>query len=184
MSNGWCTYFRDKGDYSITVKQEFSHHSNTYEVYISGVFEGVDYGNMYLLQDQTIFTDGSLFNWNFYLPASPPECANQLFYTIEHYVFDDETTIYTPWGKSRNQEIVVKSTNYFCYPVFGKKKHHPLGCDEMIIKGDELRLIIYNWSYKNEQLYPWWLATWDWGLRSGTWITFDEDGMVQNTGPM
>ena len=45
-----CTYFRDKGDYSITVKQEISARMYTYAVYISGVFEGVDYGNMYLLQ--------------------------------------------------------------------------------------------------------------------------------------
>jgi len=122
-----CTYFRDKGDYSITVKQEISARFNTYEIYISGVFEGVDYGSMYLLQDQLMFTDGKLFSWNFYRPASPPECANELSKSIQHYVFDNETTIYTPWGTSSNREIVFKYTLYSCYPVFGKK-------DQIIIR--------------------------------------------------
>ena len=49
--------------------------------------------------------DGKRFNWNFYRPASPPECANELWHTIDISVFDDETTIYTPWGTSSNQVI-------------------------------------------------------------------------------
>ena len=182
-----CTYFRDKGDYSITVKQEITHFFNTYEVYISGVFEGVDYGNMYLLQRQSYMgkkDEESIFIWEFFLPASPPECANQLWRAIEIQEFDDETTLYTPWGTSSKKVSIVRSTNYFCYPAFGKKEYHPLDCNEMSIDGDELRLIIYSWSDKNEELYIWWLATWDFESHKGIWITFDEDGMAQNTGPM
>ncbi len=186
MSNGECTYFRDKGDYSITVKQEFTHYYNIYEVYISGVFEGVDYGNMYLLQHQSYMgkEEELLFILEIYLPASPPECANERFYTVEYIVYDDETTIYTPSGTIINQEISYTSTNYACYPVFGKKDSHPMSSDKMTVDGNELIFVISNWSYKNEELYPWWIATWDWNSRSGTWITFDEDGMVKNTGPM
>ena len=179
-----CTFFRDRGDYSITVKQEISARMYTYEVYFSGIFEDVDYGSMYLLQDQAITLEEKRFNWNFYRPASPPECANQIFHSIDNYVFDDETTIYTPWGTSSNQEIVNNSTHYACYVVLGKKIHHPIKRNEMIIKGNILTLRISNWSYKNEQLYHFWVGTWDWESQSGTWISFDEDGMVKNTGPM
>ena len=186
MSNGECTYFRDKGDYSITVKQEFTHLFNMYEVYISGVFEGVDYGNMYLLQHQSYVgkEEGLLFVLEVYRPASPPECANERFYTLESTAYDDETTIYTPSGTISKQTISYKSTSYACYPVLAKKEHHPFGCNEMIASGNELRLIISNWSYKNEQLYHSWVGMWDWNSQSGTWISFDEDGMVKNTGPM
>jgi len=179
-----CTYFRDKGDYSITVKQEISVRFHTYEVYISGVFEGVDYGNMYLLEDQLITTDGKSFHWQFYRPASPPECANERLLTIDEYIFDDETTIYTPWGTISNREIVYNSTYYHCFPVFGKKDSHPMACNEMIIKGNILTLRISNWSFKNEQLYPCWVGTWDFESHTGTWMSLDEDGMVKNTGPM
>ena len=179
-----CTYFRDKGDYSITVKQEISARMYTYAAYISGVFEGVDYGSMYLLQDQKITFEEKRFNWGFYRPASPPECANQIYHFIDIYHFDDETTICTPWGTSSNQEIVHKSTHFVCYVVLGKKVHHPIRRHEMSIHGNELRLTIFNWSYKNEKLYLFWSGTWDWNSQSGTWISFDEDGMVKNTGPM
>ena len=179
-----CTYFRDKGDYSITVKQKISARMYTYAVYFSGIFEGVDYGSMYLLQDQTTALEEKRFSWNIYRPASPPECANELWYSFDKYVLDDETTIYTPWGTSRNQEMILKSTHYACYVVFGKKDFHPTLSNEMSVKGNELRFTISNWSYKNEQLYTFWVGTWDWESQTGTWITFDEDGMVKNTGPM
>jgi hypothetical protein len=179
-----CTYFRDKGDYSITVEQEISARMYTYAVYLSGIFEGVDYGRMYLLQDQTTALEEKRFGWNIYRPASPPECANELWYSFDKYVFDDETTIYTPWGKSSNQEIILKSTHYACFPVFGKKDNYPSSCNEMIIDGNTLTLRISNWSFKNEQLYHFWVGVWDFESQSGTWISFDEDGMVKNTGPM
>ena len=186
MSNGECTYFRDKGDYSITVKQEFTHYFNIYEVYISGVFEGVDYGNMYLLQHQSfVGTEGEfLFILEVYRPASPPECANERFYTLENIVYDDETTIYTPSGTISKQTISYTSTHYVCYPVFGKKDSHPMSSNKMTVDGNELVFVISNWSYKNKQLYHFWVGTWDFNSQSGTWISFDEDGMVKNTGPM
>ncbi|MCJ7647291.1 MAG: hypothetical protein MUP85_01635, partial [Candidatus Lokiarchaeota archaeon] len=106
------------------------------------------------------------------------------FFTIDKYIFDDETTIYTPWGTSSNQEIHIKSTGYHCFPAFGKKDSHTMGCDEMIIDGNILTLRSSNWSFKNERLYPCWVGTWDFESHTGTWISFDEDGMVKNTGPM
>jgi len=187
-----CTFFRDKGNYSITVVQEITPHWNMYKVYYSGVFEGVDslpgvfesldYDSMYLLHDQLIWKNGKRFIWNFYRPLFLPEFTNELWYTIESYVLDDETTIYTPWGTSSNQEIVSKYTSYAW--DFLEKYNHPSGSNEMSIKGNELRLTISNWSYKNEQLYHFWVGIWDWGSHTGTWITFNEDGIVQNTGPM
>jgi len=177
-----CTFFRDKGDYSITVKQEISPMINTYEVYFSGIFEGVDYGNMYLLQDQVMGNGGKVFSWEFYRPPSPPWFANQKSLTIQYNVFDNETTIYTPWGTFDNQESVIKTTNYMWDDTTGS--YHPAVCNEMISKGNILQMKISTWSYKNEVLFYFWVATWDWESHSGTWITFDEDGIVQETGSL
>ena len=192
-----CTYFRDKGDHSITVVQEITPHWITYKEYYSRrVFEGVDSlppvlferldldYEMHLFRDQFMTRDGKRLLVQFYRPPSPPECAKERLFTVEKMIGDDESTIYTPWGTSSNQEIVYKSTFYHCLPVLGKKDSHPLSCNEMISKGNILTLRISNWSYKNEQLYHFWVGTWDWNSQSGTWISFDEDGMVKNTGPM
>jgi hypothetical protein len=149
---------------------------------VPGVFESLDYDSMYLLQDQIIHKDGKRFIWNFYRPVFLPEFSNQLWYTIQFYVTDDETTIYTPWGTSSNQSIVWENTHYVWDYVVDKNR--PSGSNKMISSGNELRFIISNWSYKNEQLYYFWVGIWDWGSQSGTWITFNEDGMVKNTGPM
>ncbi|RKY99190.1 MAG: hypothetical protein DRQ13_02800, partial [Ignavibacteriae bacterium] len=89
---------------------------------------------------------------------------------------------YTPWGTSSNQVILYKSTDYEW--DFLEKYNHPSGSSEMRTEGNKLTLRISNWSYKNEQLYHFWVGTWDWESQSGTWITFDEDGIPQNTGPM
>lgn len=189
-----CTYFRDKGNYSIKVVQEITPHWITFETYYSGIFKGVDslpdpgviesldYDSIYLLQDQFITRDGKRIILNFYRPVFLPEFSNQLWYTTEYYVTDDETTIYTPWGTSSNQEMVWEQTDYAW--DYLKKNIYPSGSDKMIASGNELRFEISTWSYKNEQLYPFWIGFWDWGSQSGTWITFNEDGLVQNTGPM
>ncbi len=193
-----CTYFRDKGDHSITVVQEITPHWITYKEYYSRrVFEGVDslppvlferldldFGSMYLFRDQFMTRDGKRYLMQFYRPPSPPECAKERLFTVEKMIGDDETTIYTPWGTSSNQEIVYKSTFYHCFPVLGKKDSHPISCNEMISKGNILTFRISAWSYKNEQLYHSWVGTWDFNSQSGTWISFDEDGTFKNTGPM
>ena len=103
-----CTYFIDKGDYSITVKQEITQYplfTYTYKVYFSGVFEGVDYGSMYLLQDYNFMgeEDNYLSIWEFYQPPSPPWCANQPSLTILYLTDDDGSTTYTPWGTSSSR---------------------------------------------------------------------------------
>ena len=174
--------------------QEITPHWITFEEYYSGVFNGVDslpvpgvfesldYDSMYLLQDQIIHKDGKRFIWNFYRPVFLPEFSNQLWYTIEHYVNDDETTIYTPWGTSSNQEMVFMITHYVWDYVVDYNR--PSYSNKMIASSNELRFIISSWSYKIEQLYPFWVGIWDWNSQSGTWIIFDEDGMVKNTGPM
>ena len=177
-----CTFFRDKGDYSITVKQEISPMINTYEVYFSGIFEGVDYGNMYLLQDQVMGNGGKVFNWEFYRPPSPPWFANQKSLTIQYYVSGNETTIYTPWGTFDDQESVIKITDYMWDDTTGS--YHPDDRNEMISNANILQMRISIWSYKNEGLFHFWVATWDWESHSGTWITFDEDGIVQETGSL
>ena len=191
-----CTYFRDKGDHSITVVQEITPHWITYKEYYSGrvlgvdslppvLFERLDLDfEMHLFRDQFMTRDGKRYLMQFYRPPSPPECDKERLFTVEKMIGDDETTIYTPWGTSSNQEIVYKSTFYHCLPFLGKKDSHPLSCNEMISKGNKLTFRISAWSYKNKQLYHFWVGIWDWGSRSGTWITFDEDGMVKNTGPM
>jgi len=178
-----CTYFRDKGDYSITVKQETTPTSNTYEVYYSGVFEGVDYGSMYLLQHQSfIGKDDFIFIWEFYQPPSPPECTNQRRLTIQYITYDDGSTTYTPWGTSSSRVSSIQETLYaWDYTV---NYNHPFDHGKMTIDGNELILQNFAWSYKNEELYLWWLGIWDFESHTGTWITFDEDGIVQNTGPM
>ena len=180
-----CTYFRDKGDYSITVKQETTPTSNTYEVYYSGVFEGVDYGSMYLLQHQSfIGKDDFIFIWEFYQPPSPPECANQLRTTIQCITYDDGSTTYTPWGTSSSRVSSLQETFYACYAVFGKKDYHPTMSNKMTIDGNTLILTTYIWSYKKEEIYIWWLATWDFESHTGSWASFDENGIPQGSGPM
>ncbi len=189
-----CTFFRDKGNYSIKVVQEITPHWITFETYYSGVFNGVDslpvpvvfesldYDSIYLLHDQFITRDGKRIIWSFYRPVFLPEFSNQLWHTLEILVIDDESTIYTPWGTSSNGETVFIDTDYAW--DYLKKNIYPSGSDKMIASGNELRFIISTWSYKNEQLYPFWVGIWDWNSQSGTWITFNEDGIVQNTGPM
>jgi len=190
-----CTFFRDKGNYSITVVQEITPHWITFKEYYSGVFNGVDSlpdpvlferldldFEMHLYRDRFMTRDGKRYLVQWYRPPSPPERAKELWFTLEMLVIDDETTIYTPWGTSSNQVILFKSTNYEW--DFLEKYNHPGGSSEMRTEGNKLTFRISNWSYKNEQLYHFWVGIWDWNSQSGTWISFDEDGMVKNTGPM
>ena len=193
MSWTECTFFRDKGNYSITVKQYIVPTSYiTYSVYCSGVFEEVDslpgvfesldYDSMYLLQEQWIGFEGKGFTWHFYRPVFLPEFSNQLWHTHEILVFDDESTIYTPWGTSSNREMVFINTHYdWDYTV---NYNHPYGLSKMSIDGNLLTLSNFTWSYNKEALFLFWLATWDFESHTGTWMSFDENGIVQNTGPM
>ena len=178
-----CIFFRDKGEYSITIKQNINPTSyNRYGIYLSGVFDGVDYGSMYLLQDQYRAFGGKGLSLLFYQSPSPPECANQLRRTHEILIVDDESTIYTPWGISSNREMVFITTHYVWDYVLDY--NHPTSLSKMSLKGSVLTLSISTWSYNKEALYPFWLATWDFESHSGTWMHIDENGIVQNTGPM
>ncbi len=177
-----CTYFRDKGDYSITIKQEISPTYTTYKVYYSGIFEGVDYGSMYLLQDQFIGFGGISFYWDFYRPPSPPEFANQKHLSITYLLQDDETTIYTPWGAVGSRESYLNMTFYVWDYILDANR--PTMCNEMILDGNILNLKIWAWSFNKEALFISWIATWDFESKSGIWASFDEDGILQNTGPM
>jgi len=168
MNNTECTFFRDKGDYSITVKQNFNPTSyNRYSIYCSGVFDGVDYGSMYLLQDQYMDFEGKGFSLLFYRSPSPEVYANQLWHTHDILVFDDESTIYTPWGTSSNREMVFIDTNYdWDYTV---DYNHPFSLSKTSLKGNILTMLISTWSFNKEALYIFWLATWDFESHSGTW---------------
>ncbi len=178
-----CIFFRDKGEYSITIKQNINPTSYyRYGMYLSGVFDGVNYGSMYLLQDQYKDFEGKGFSLLFYQSPSPPECANQLWHTHEMLVFDDESTIYTPWGTSSNREMVFMTTHYMWDYVVDYNR--PTSLNKMSLKGNILTLSISAWSFNKEALYPFWLATWDFESHSGTWVHIDENGIVQNTGPM
>jgi len=183
MNNTECTFFEDKGDYSITIKQNFNPTSyNRYSVYWSGVFEGVDYGSMYLLYDRYIAFKERGFSLQFYRSPSPEVYTNQLWRTHEMLVIDDESTIYTPWGISSNREMVFMTTHYIWDYVVDY--NHPISLNKMSLKGNVLTLSISAWSYNKEALYPFWLATWDFESHEGTWMHIDENGVVQNTGPM
>lgn len=177
-----CTYFRDKGAYSITVKQEISPTYYTYKVYFSGIFEGVDYGSMYLLQDQFMGFEGISFYWNFYRPPSPPEFANQKSLSITYLIQDDETTIYTPWGAVGSRASYLNITFYVWDYILDDNR--PSSCNEMILDGNILNLKIWTWSYNKEELFCFWIANWDFESKTGTWASFDENGIPQNSGPM
>ncbi|MCD4701131.1 MAG: hypothetical protein K8S24_04660 [Candidatus Aegiribacteria sp.] len=163
-----CTYFRDKGDYSITVIQEITPTYYMYDMYCSGVFEGVDYGSMYLLQHQYITKCVTHYVFEYYLPPSPPEFANQQLYSIE-YLKDDES-------------MILKSTFYaWDYVV---NYHHPFSRSEMLFKDNIVGFTLYAWSYNKEDLYAFWIGTWDFESLSGNWLSVDEDGILQAAGPM
>ena len=188
-----CTFFRDKGNYSIIVKQYINPTSyQTYSVYCSRVFEGVDslpgvfesldYDSMYLLQEQWIGFEGKGFTWHFYRPVFLPEFSNQLWHTHDILVIDDESTIYTPWGTSSNREMVFIDTDYaWDYTL---NENIPTCVNKMTLSGNVLTMSISAWSYNKEGLFIFWLATWDFESHTGTWISLDENGIVQNTGPM
>ena len=163
-----CTYFRDKGDYSITVIQEITPTYYTYKVYCSGIFEGVDYGSMYLLQDQHISKCATYFVCEHYLLPSPPEHANQLSRSTE-YCIDDGISI---WKLTTYSWDCV--ANYL----------HPFGRSEMILDGNTIGFTLYAWSFRDEELYPFWIGTWDFESLEGYWFSLDEDGILQETGPM
>jgi hypothetical protein len=178
-----CIFFRDKGEYSITIKQNINPTSyNRYGIYWSGVFEGVDYGSMYLLQDQYRAFGGKGFSLLFYRSPSPEVYTNQLWWTHDIKVFDDESTIYTPWGKSSSRGLLFITIHYVWDYVLDY--NHPTSLSKMSLKGNELTLSLSTWSPKKEALYLFWLATWDFESHSGTWMHIDENGIVQNTGPM
>jgi hypothetical protein len=183
MNNTECTFFRDKGDYSITIKQNFNPTSyNRYSVYWSGVFEGVDYGSMYLLQDRYIAFEDKGFSLLFYRSPSPEVYANQLWHTLDILIGGDETTIYTPWGTSSNQSIVFIDTDWdWDYTV---DYNHPTSLSKTSLEGNTLTMSISAWSFNKEALFLFWLATWDFESHTGTWMSLDENGIVQNTGPM
>jgi len=54
----------------------------------------------------------------------------------------------------------------------------------MNIQGNKLTLKASKWSYNKEELYLRWVGTWDTESHTGNWISFDENGIPQNSGPM
>ena len=97
-------------------------------------------------------------------------------------VIDDESTIYTPWGTSSNREMVFMTTHYIWDYVVDYNR--PTTLNKVSIDGNLITMSISTWSFNKEALYPFWLATWDFESHSGTWMHIDENGIVQNTGPM
>ena len=178
-----CIFFRDKGEYSITIKQNINPTSYyRYGMYLSGVFDGVDYGSMYLLQDRYIDFEGKGFSLQFYRSPSPEVYANQLWHTHDIKVFDDESTIYTPWGTSSSRGLLFITIHYIWDYVVDYNR--PTTLNKVSIDGNLITMSISAWSFNKEALYPFWLATWDFESHSGTWMHIDENGIVQNTGPM
>ncbi len=177
-----CTFYRDKGEYSITIVQGIAQMYTTYTVYYSGVFEGVDYGEKYKIQDHYIQKDGKVLNILFYRPPVPPESANNIHHEYDFRIFDDSTTIYTPWGTFDNKVLVFKEI-FYEWEVNSRVNHQNIHQTASIDK-NILRLGIDFWNINKEELYHAWVAMWDFEEMEGTWMSFDPDGRLKNTGPM
>jgi hypothetical protein len=176
-----CVFEQDHGAYKITIKQVLGPGGTTYEVYYSGIYDGVDYGDMYEVQENIFSPDGKSFYLFVYKIPVPPESAGELQYTYSMQVLD-EMTIYTPWGEEHVRNVIY--SNYiYQWDINKKESHINLGCQD-IWEGNSLTMNLMYWSVAKEENYVGWVGTWDFEKLEGEWCSYDDDEMVIECGPM
>lgn len=176
-----CIYEEDHGAYKITIEQYITPGGMTYEVYYSGIYEGVDYGDMYEVQEYIFSPDGKSFFLLCYKAPVPPESAGELSYTFSMQVLD-EMTIYTPWGEEHVRNVLYTSYVYIWDNV-KKENHISLGSLDAW-NSNILNTTLFNWSIIKEEVYVNWIGTWDFENLEGEWCSYDDDQKVIDCGPM
>jgi hypothetical protein len=176
-----CIYEEDHGEYKITADQNIGPGGTSLDIYYSGIYDGVDYGEMYEIEQYTISQDGKSMYIFIYKVPIPPESAGELafYYSIEEL---DEKTIYTPWGEEHSRDMMYTSYIYIWDNV-KKENHENIGCQEKW-EGSTLTSNLINWSAAKEEIYISWISTWDFDKLEGEWCSYDDDELVKDCGPM
>ena len=177
-----CTFKEDHGDYQITIEQIIKPPDYIqYLVSYSGIYNGLDYGEDYLIQSHYQRMDGKSFNWILFRAPDPPESAGQ---PIMAYLMnvEDEKTIYTPWGTELQRKVTFTSIVYYWDNI--KKQNHEWVENILAFDGDTLQMTISSWSINKEKMYISWSATYDFNEMKGEWCAFDDDGIIIECGPI
>ena len=176
-----CIYKEDHGAYQITAVWTSVFDYWTLIYYYSGIYQGIDYGDMYEKQDHICTKDGKYYDWIVYRDPIPPESAGeiQFFYTITE---KDEKTIYTPWGTEHDRAIEFDSFIYEWDHL--KKFNHVSFGITLFWEGNLMQWINVDWSINKEDIYVSWIGGWDYKEKKGSWCSYDDDGNIINCGKM
>lgn len=176
-----CIFEEDHGEYKITVDQNIGPSGTSLDVYYSGIYDGVDYGEMYEVQQYELAPNNkSIYIFIYKIPV-PPESAGELAYSysIEEL---DEKTIYTPWGEEYTRDMMYTSYIYIWDNV-KKENHEEIGCQEKW-EDNTLTSNLISWSAAKEEIYISWISTYDFNKLEGEWCSYDDDEHVKDCEPI
>jgi len=176
-----CTFKEDHGEYQIAVSQIIGPGGTSIDVYYSGIYTGIDYGEMYEIQSHVFSPDNKSFEWLVYRPPVPPESAGELsFYFLMQEL--DDLTIYTPWGEEHQRKLMY--TNFiYGWDNVKMENHIYLGSQDFG-DGNNLSMHIIYWSVAKEDIYIGWIGTWDLKKHEGEWCSYDDDENIKDYGPL
>ena len=176
-----CTFTENHGDYQIKVVQLIRPEDMNFSVSYSGVYDGYNLGDDYLIQNYYFTLDGKYFQWIIFRLPDPPESAgeNMMYYEMK---VKDEKKIYTPWGTELQRKLEFTSLVYYWDNI--KNENHEWLLNKLEFDDNILNMTTANWSLKKEAMYVSWVATYDFDEMEGEWCAFDDDGIVIECGPI
>jgi len=176
-----CIYEEDHGAYHITTDMLYGPEFIVISVYYSGIYEGVDYGEMYEIQEQILSRDCKYFSFTVYRAPVPPESAGEPLFFFSMQVMN-EMSIYTPWGSENNLDVEYVSIIYL-WDNFKKENHIEIMEDDRWI-GNILGMTTFYWSLGKEEIYVSWTGAWNFDELTGSWCSYDDDGHIVDCGPL
>ncbi len=185
-----CTYTYHYRTYTYTIvltSYQFPFLYLTYENYIKGKCDGVDY---------TAYDDendglGYLISESEYRPyyscdityryPDPIEQAEEPVFKWEVISYDSIFSIYTPGG---GDEIIsttdyISTTYYFDHI---RNWNHEWIRNSTRITGSAMIMTSEVWSINKERMYIRWVGMHDFENHNGHWYSYDEDGNITNEG--
>jgi len=170
-----CTFTEDHGDYKIILIQTMSTKFMEINLYYSGIYKGVDYGDKFLIQRYYTLADSLYFIWEHFRTPEWEEAAGEILFSYEGLSMD-KRTIYTPWGTEVRRKYVFTSRVY-AYDYLKHNNHINIKCT-LTMDDHILQLILKLWSLRLNDLYILLSGRYDFEEMEGAWCTFDDYGKV------
>ena len=153
-----CSWEQDHGDYKYTAVQTITFAGTYFETYISGTYDGIDYGDSYLISDwATIYNDLQFMSNVYFAPTHEGVKGEPVFSYL--YAVGEGCTVYTPGGGS--QYIMNSLLQNVIYTWDGIDGHHESISTLMNWEGNVLTTLVETWCPSYHSIKPFYASTYD-----------------------